>query len=97
MDMDSNQNKRHFLVIAAAARGARFFIKKALEQGHNVTGLCRADSDAVALSRLKKLLKETELTPNDGHSNIILGKLKAKNSNILDSQTYKIILDETQV
>jgi nucleoside-diphosphate-sugar epimerase len=94
MDMDSNQNKRHFLVIAAAARGARFFIKKALEQGHNVTGLCRADSDAVALSRLKKLLKETELTPNDGHSNVILGKLKAKNSNILDSQTYKIILDE---
>ena len=41
--MDLNQNKRHFLVIAAAARGARFFIKKALEQGHNVTGLCIAD------------------------------------------------------
>lgn len=94
MDIDLNQNKRHFLVIAAAARGARFFIKKALEQGHNVTGLCRADSDTGALSRLEKLLKETELTPKDGQSIVVVGKLKAKNSNILDAQTYKTILDE---
>ena len=30
--IEPNQ-KRHFLVVAAASRGARFFIKKALRQG----------------------------------------------------------------
>jgi len=94
MDEDLNQNKRHFLVVAAASRGARFFIKKALRQGHNVTGLCRGDSDTDALERIKSLLKETELTPDGFHANDKVGKLKAKNSNILDAQTYKAILNE---
>ena len=35
-----NQNKIYLQVIAAASRGARSFIKKALTPGHNVTGLC---------------------------------------------------------
>jgi len=94
MDGNLNQKKRHFLVIAAAARGARFFIKKALKQGYNITGLCRADSDTEALKRLKKLLKETALTPDGRHSNDTVGKLQAKSSNILDAQTYKTILEE---
>ena len=30
----------HFLVIAAASRGAWFFLKKALQPGHSATALC---------------------------------------------------------
>lgn len=93
MDKNLDQNQRHFLVVAASARGARYFIKKALRQGHNVTGLCRADSDTEALERIKSLLKETELTPDAIRSNDKVGKLQVKNSSILDAQTYKTTLE----
>ena len=73
MDENLNQKKRHFLVIAAAARGARFFIKNALKQGHDVTGLCRADSDKAALERINSLLQKTELTPGGIHSSDKVG------------------------
>ena len=46
--------KRHFLVIASASRGARFFVKKAIQRGHRVTALCRARDDAAALERMEE-------------------------------------------
>ncbi|MGB1205780.1 MAG: hypothetical protein ACPG5B_09050 [Chitinophagales bacterium] len=94
MDENLNQNKRHFLVVAAASRGARFFIKKALRQGHNVTGLCRAESDKAALERITKLLQETELTSGGVPAANKAGKLLAKNSNILDAISYKELLEK---
>ena len=57
-----NQKKRHFLVVAAASRGARFFVKKALSQGHDVTAICRADDDQGALDRVTGLIQERNLT-----------------------------------
>jgi len=89
-----NQNKRHFLVIAAVSRGARFFIKKALTLGHSVTGLCRAESDKAAFERLNKLLNETILTDSDAIYSEEKGKLYGKSNNILDPNCYKSILTE---
>ena len=54
--MDYPTIRHHFLVITAASRGAQFFVKKALQQGHSVTALCRAVDDAGALDRMQALL-----------------------------------------
>ena len=90
----TNQNKRHFLVVAAASRGARFFVKKALRQGHDVTALCRAYDDTAALKRMTDLLENTILTPDEYIPHPIPGKLIAKNSNILHPETYTKLLKE---
>lgn len=86
--------KRHFLVVAAASRGARFFVKKALRQGHDVTALCRAVDDKAALRRMNDVLENTNLTPDGIATNNKTGKLKAKNSNILKPETYAQLLKE---
>lgn len=93
----SQSPKRHFLVVAATSRCARLFIKKALLSGHDVTALCRAGDDESALTRMRTVLDETEITdpprpPSEGP-----GTLKASNRNILDSGTYADLLadDET--
>jgi hypothetical protein len=90
--MNEAKPREHFLVIAAAARGARFFIKKALEQGHSVTALCRAGDDHAALGRMEKLLSETKLTEGGIPAADVQGTLHASSQNILDSETYRLLL-----
>jgi len=85
--------KRHFLVVAAASRGGRFFVKKALEQGHDVTAICRAEDDPAALRRMQKVLAETKLTAGGVPASQTAGKLQARSCNILDLSTYKNILE----
>lgn len=87
-----NNQKRHFLVIAAASRGARFFIKNALMQGHDVTAMCRAQSDQDALGRMSKILTETKLTAGNMTLAKNKGVLKATNISILRAESYKTIL-----
>ena len=88
-----NQNhKHHFLVIAAASRGARFFVKKALEQGHSVTALCRAADDRAALKRMETLLANTNLTEGGSPASATSGTLKASAKNILEAETYQSLL-----
>ena len=94
MDKNTFAPKRHFLVVAAASRGARFFIKNALRQGHDVTGLCRAASDTGSLERITQLLQETSLAPGGVPDYVKSGTLRAQNNNILEPQTYKKILDD---
>ena len=89
-----NQKKRHFLVVAAASRGARFFVKKALMQGHDVTAICRADDDQGALDRVTGLIQERNLTAGGVPAAETAGKLLARSSNILQSQTYKELLED---
>jgi nucleoside-diphosphate-sugar epimerase len=89
-----DQTKRHFLVVAAASRGARFFIKKALREGHDVTGICRAEDDQRALERLTQLLEETKLADGGVQASETAGKLNASNSNIVLSETYKTLLEK---
>lgn len=84
--------KHHFLVIAAASRGARFFIKKALRQGHCVTALCRAVDDEAALARMQKLLAQTPLTKGEVARAHVPGELRASCLNILEAQTYERLL-----
>ncbi|NQY98818.1 MAG: NAD(P)H-binding protein [Henriciella sp.] len=62
-----------------------------------MTALCRATDDDGALTRMREVLDETEITdpprpPSDGP-----GKLKASNRNILEANTYADLLaaDET--
>ncbi len=86
--------KRHFLVVASASRGARFFVKKALSQGHDVRALCRAENDAAALQRMQDLLASTVLTPGGPTPHVTSGKLTARNSNILKPETYADLLSE---
>ena len=86
--------RQHFLVIAAASRGARFFIKKALQQGHSVTALCRAKDDHAALKRIEEALADTTLTEGGIPSVDVPGTLRAKKQNILDSETYRSLLNE---
>ena len=74
--------KRHFLVVAASARGARFFVKNALLQGHSITALCRAADAAAALARMEELLAGTTLTEGGLTPAGTPGKLTASNSNI---------------
>ena len=89
-----NQKKRHFLVIASASRGARFFVKKALQQGHDITAICRAENDQAALKRMTELLQTTNLTDGGIPVAEVPGNLKAKNSNILKADMYKKLLEE---
>ena len=92
--MNEAKPRQHFLVIAAASRGARFFIKKALEQGHSVTALCRAGDDHAALRRMEELLCETTLTEGGISAVDVHGTLHASRQNILDSKTYRSLLTE---
>lgn len=85
---------QHFLVIAAASRGARFFIKNALRQGHSVTALCRAEDDAAALQRMETLLENTHLAAGGTPAAAEPGTLRACNKDILDSETYRHLLTE---
>lgn len=81
-------------MIAAASRGARFFIKRALEQGHSVTALCRAGDDEAALTRVHSLLANTALTDGGVPTADEPGALRARNLNILDPETYCSLLNE---
>ena len=75
--------RQHFLVIAAASRGARLFIKKSLQQGHSVTALCRAVDDHAAQERIAVLLGNTTLTEGGIPAVDVPGSLRAKNQDIL--------------
>jgi len=86
------QSKHHFLVIAAASRGARYFVKKALQQGHDVTALCRASDETAALDRMKVLLRDTNLTHGKVANSSESGVLFASNKNILLAETYSTLL-----
>ena len=90
--MTSELGKHHFLVIASASRGARYFVKKALRQGHNVTALCRAKDDESALERMNIILRNTKLTESDIDAAPQSGVLLAKNLDILQADTYRTIL-----
>ena len=92
--MDPPKPRHHFLVIAAASRGARFFVKKALQQGHSVTALCRAVDDAGALARMQALLDKTPLTHGGLPSADTLGTIQAFDKNILDPETYQMALNQ---
>jgi nucleoside-diphosphate-sugar epimerase len=89
---DREPSKNHFLVVAAASRGARFFVKKALRQGHDVTALCRAKDDEAALARMKKLLGETHLAKGGMEAAAVPGVLYASNGNIVLAETYRSVL-----
>ena len=86
--------KSHFLLVAASSRGARFFVKKALLQGHSVTALCRAADPAAALARMEDLLAGTTLTEGGLKPAETPGKLTASNSNIFKAETFKKLLTE---
>lgn len=86
-------HKKHFLVVAAASRGARFFIKKALRQGHDVTALCRAENAQKSLERMNQLLKKTSLTKGGIKAFQKHGELRATNKNILKEHTYRELLE----
>ncbi len=92
--MNRDKSRLHFLVIAAASRGARFFIKKALQQGHSVTALCRAADDHAALKRIEELLDNTVLTDGGISPADVHGTLYASSQNILDPETYRSLLNE---
>ncbi|MEL6728677.1 MAG: hypothetical protein AAFP81_13475 [Pseudomonadota bacterium] len=85
-------SKRHFLVVAATSRCARLFIKKALLSGHDVTALCRAADDESALTRMHKVLGETEISDPPRPPSEDPGTLKASNRNILEASTYAHLL-----
>ena len=86
--------RHHFLVIAAASRGARFFVKKALQQGHSVTAICRALDDADALARMQALLDKTPLTHGGLPSADTPGIIQAFDRNIFDPETYQMLLNQ---
>lgn len=86
--------KRHFLVVAAASRGARLFIKKALQQGHDVTALCRARDNRAALERITKLVQDSKLTPDNTPISYLQGELRAFNLSILEPITYTTLLKD---
>ena len=86
---------RHlFLVIAAASRGARFFVKKALQQGYFVTALCRAMDDASALAIMQALHDKTTLTHGGLPSADAPGTKQAFDRNILDPETNQMPLNQ---
>ena len=87
------QSKRHFLVVAAASRGGRYFVKKALEQGHDITAICRADDDQAALERMMSLLRETELTAGGVPASKTAGQLQARSCNIFEPTVYQGLLE----
>ena len=91
--MNDAKPTQHFLVIAAASRGARFFIKKALQQGHSVTALCRETDDSAALKRIEELVAQTPLTAGGLPSVAKPGTLRASSKDILDAETYRLLLN----
>ncbi len=90
--MAQEKQHKHFLVIAAASRGARFFIKKALRQGHDVTALCRATHDEAALERINRLLEETSLAKGGVKASQKPGVLRTSSKSILEAKTYSSLL-----
>lgn len=92
--MNKPRSKNHFLVVAAASRGARFFIQKALRQGHDVTALCRASDAANALARMQGLLAQTALTEGGVEAAPTAGVLRASILNILEAETYSALLED---
>lgn len=92
--MDKKHQRNHFLVVAAASRGARFFIKNALRQGHDITALCRASDDQAALNRMTKLLAETTISPGGRENADVEGTLRAYNKNIVEAETYCDLLEK---
>lgn len=91
--MIEDNRSHHFLVVAAASRGARFFVKKALRQGHDVTALCRAADDQAAYERMTRLLDQTILAEGGVEAVPTPGVLRASTSNILEAETYQAILE----
>ena len=91
---DSSWPKRHFLIVAAASRGARLFVNKALAQGHNVTALCRAGDHDTALQRMESLLANSDLTEGGAPRSTEAGQLKAHDCDILKPGTYRLLLDQ---
>lgn len=89
---EANPSKHYFVVVAAASRGARFFIKKALRQGHDVMALCRADDDKAALERMTKILDEIHLADGGVEAAATPGVLYASNKDILKPETYSTLL-----
>ena len=69
-------------------------MKKALQQGHSVTALCRTVEDAGALARMQALLDKTTLTHGGLPSADTTGIIEAFDRNILDSETYQILLNK---
>ena len=69
-------------------------MKKALQQGHSVTALCRAVDDAGALARMQALLDKTPLTHGGLPSADTLGTIQAFDKNILDPETYQMALNQ---
>ena len=92
--MNKPASKRHFLVVAAASRGARFFVQKALRQGHDVTALCRAADAEAALARMHRLLGETVLAAGGVEAAQHPGVLRANTMNILEAETYRVLLED---
>ena len=92
--MTQTTTRHHFLVIAAASRGARYFVKKALQQGHSVTALCRAATDQAALERMEKLLADTPLAEGGAPRADVPGTLVASCANILEPETYRSRLND---
>ncbi|MDD4974073.1 MAG: NAD(P)H-binding protein [Bacteriovorax sp.] len=87
---------KHILVIGGASRGARYFIKNALNAGNNVTAVCRGNEYQSAAVRLESILALTTLTPKKELSgaNVISGKLQVLSYNIQTAETYiKILTD----
>ena len=91
--MNEPEPRQHFLVIAAAARGARFFIKKALQRGHSVTALCRAAEAPTALERMEGLLGDTPLAAGGRSPAAVPGTLRAIDQSILAPETYASLLN----
>ncbi|MEO1188555.1 MAG: hypothetical protein AAFW60_05735 [Pseudomonadota bacterium] len=79
-------------MVAATSRVARLFIKKALGAGHDVTALCRADSEAGALTRMEAVLQETVAEVRPEFSSSVPGVLTASNKDIFSAQTYMELL-----
>ena len=81
-------------MVAASSRGARFFVKNALLQGHSVTALCRAVDAEAALARMEELLAGTTLPEGGLTPAGTPGKLTASNNNIFKAETFKRLLTE---
>lgn len=89
--------RKHFLVIGAASRGARYFIKKALLAGHDITALCRASDNESALKRIEENMATTVLSPiKDAPKadETKSGNLKVFSYDIQKEETYIKLLNE---
>jgi hypothetical protein len=69
-------------------------VKKALQQGHSVTALCRAVDDAGALALMQALLDKITLTHGGLPSDDTAGIIEAFDRNILDSETYQMLINQ---